>query len=64
MTLAVSPTVETELKNNIGIITISNPAKRNALCKSLLCQLNCALDEFQNEKIPVIILRAAPGVKV
>ena len=64
MTLAIGPTVETALKDKIGIITISNPAKRNALCKSLLHQLNCALDEFQKGKVPVVILRAAPGVKV
>jgi len=64
MTSAICTTVQVDVKDNIGVITLSNQAKRNALSKALLSDLNAALDNFQSKKIPVVILRAAPGVKI
>ncbi len=53
-----------EIKGRIGVITLSNPAKRNALSKEVLKGINSALDSFIKAKVAVAILRAAPGAKV
>ncbi|MDR3614235.1 MAG: methylmalonyl-CoA decarboxylase [Candidatus Obscuribacterales bacterium] len=57
-------TVISEVQNNIGIITLSNPGKRNALSQSLLMAMIDALEEFQLQRVPVVIIRAAAGVKI
>ena len=56
--------IESEVRERIGIITLANPTKRNALSKELLDGLNAALLEFRKNNVPVVILRAAPGIKV
>ena len=58
MTSTVSTTVKSDVKDNIGIITLSNQSKRNALSKALLQDLNSALADFVSKKIPVVILRS------
>jgi methylmalonyl-CoA decarboxylase len=64
MTSATGATVLTEIKDKIGVVTISNQAKSNALSKDLLEKLNVALDDFNSRKCAVVVLRAAPNVKV
>ncbi len=64
MTSAATSTVRTDVQGKIGVITISNPEKRNALSKPLLQGLNAALADFKNKEVAVAILRADPGVKV
>lgn len=64
MTSTVAPAVEIEIKDRVGIITIVNPAKRNALSKILLSQLSAALKDFTAKNVSVAILRASAGVKV
>lgn len=64
MTTAAKPTVLTKVENKIGTITISNPAKRNALSKPLLVDLCAALAEFERQRISVAIIRAESGVKI
>lgn len=64
MTSTIGATVLTEIKDKIGIITISNPKKRNALSKDLLEKLNVALDDFSSQQCAVVVLRAAANIKV
>jgi methylmalonyl-CoA decarboxylase len=56
--------VERAIKEGIGILTLNNAEKRNALSEALVDDLIGGLGEFQNNKIPVIILCAAGGAKV
>lgn len=56
--------VHTEIRDDIGIITIDNQAKRNALSKLLLQGINNALDDFQARNLPVVIIRAAKDIKI
>ncbi len=48
----------------IGVITLNNPAKRNALSTELINELCAALEEMRQQSARVVILRAAAGVKV
>ncbi|MBI4642573.1 MAG: methylmalonyl-CoA decarboxylase [Deltaproteobacteria bacterium] len=54
----------TELQDNIGIITLNNDRKRNALGKALINELIRALNEMIHQRVRALILRAKPGVKV
>jgi methylmalonyl-CoA decarboxylase len=56
--------VEQAIKEGVGILTLNNPAKRNALSEALANELIRGLVEFRNNKIPVVILRAADGSNV
>ncbi len=58
------PFILTEIRDAVGIITLSNPGKHNALAKPLVDELIAALGDFRSKKLRVTILRAAPGVKV
>jgi methylmalonyl-CoA decarboxylase len=53
-----------ETVGNIGVITLKNQAKRNALCHEMMRALTEAFARFAEAKIRVAILRAEPGVKV
>jgi len=53
-----------EIKNRIGIVTLNNPEKRNALSKDLLNELLSTFSELKNLKIRVVILRAHKDAKV
>ncbi len=57
-------TVGVKTSNNIGVITLNNPAKRNALNKELINDLCGALEEMRKQAARVVILRAAAGTKV
>lgn len=55
---------EKEIQDNVGIIILNNPKKRNALSEVLADEVIAALNEFQEKKIRVAILRAADGCSV
>jgi methylmalonyl-CoA decarboxylase len=56
--------VQKEIQNNIGIITLDNPKKLNALSSEMVSDIIEALDDFSAQKLPVVILKAAVGAKV
>ncbi|PKN17802.1 MAG: methylmalonyl-CoA decarboxylase [Deltaproteobacteria bacterium HGW-Deltaproteobacteria-6] len=56
--------IEQEIKEGIGILTLNNTRKRNALSEALVDELIGGLDDFQAKKIPVVILRSSDGAKV
>ncbi len=56
--------VQIEIHDKIGIITLNNPKKLNALSEELVDDIVAVLDRFKMEKIPVVILRAPLDVKV
>lgn len=53
--------VKVEFLEKVGIITLNNPQKLNALSAELVDDLMEALDNFQKQKIHIIILRALDG---
>jgi len=53
-----------EVKDGIGVLTLNNPARRNALSLELCAEMSAALEDLKTKKIPVIILRAEKGAKV
>jgi methylmalonyl-CoA decarboxylase len=53
-----------EIKDNIGILTLNNPEKRNALSFELCNELCAALTNFEEKKVPVVVLRAQKDAKV
>lgn len=54
----------TEQQDNIGIITLNNDRKRNALGRALISELIRALNEMIHQRLRVVIIRANPGAKV
>ena len=58
------PLIDKEVQDNIGIISLNNPQKRNALSHALVDGIVEALNDFQTRKIPVVIIRAAEGSPV
>lgn len=56
--------VQTEIRDNIGIITLDNAKKLNSLNEGLVNDIIEGLNTFKAEKIPVVILRAEDEVKV
>lgn len=56
--------VLTEIIENVGIITLNNPKKLNALSEEMVNNIIDALEDFHIKKLPVVILRATEDVKV
>ena len=56
--------IDKEVRDNIGIISLNNPQKRNALSHDLVSAIVEVLNDFQALKIPVVIIRAAKGIPV
>jgi methylmalonyl-CoA decarboxylase len=56
--------VISELKEQIGWITLNHDAKRNALSIDLLTELLQAIKSMKEEKARVIVIRANQGMKV
>jgi len=56
--------VTVEFSEKVGIITLNNTQKLNALSAELVDDIIEALDNFQKRKIHIIILRAPDGSKV
>jgi methylmalonyl-CoA decarboxylase len=59
-----APLVSSVVTDKIGVITLNNAAKRNALSAALLDAVIAALDSLKQQSVRVVILRAAPGMKV
>lgn len=53
-----------EVTKQIGIITLNNPVKKNALTSDMLNELITALREFEEQSVRTVIIRAEKGVKV
>jgi len=58
------PLIDKEVRDNVGIISLNNLQKRNALSQALVDTIIEALNDFQTCKLPVVILRAAEGSPV
>ena len=58
------PLVATSLENDIGTVTLNNSKKHNALSGALIADLLEAGKKLNASGAKVVILRAAPGVKV
>ncbi len=56
--------VESRMSNGIGVLTLNDPAKHNALSKQLIDQLCSALDQMRQFGARAVVLRALPGSKV
>jgi methylmalonyl-CoA decarboxylase len=56
--------VERTRSEGIGILTLNNNEKRNALSEALVDELIGGLDEFRDNRVSVVILCAAEGTKV
>ena len=56
--------VEMEVHGFIGIITMCNETKRNALSQHVCDELSALLDRCCSAGVRVVILRSSPGVKV
>lgn len=54
----------THMADNVGIMTLDHPEKRNALSEDLVQEMSQALESFQGHGIRVAILRAQPGARV
>ncbi len=55
---------QTEIADQIAIVTMNNPSMVNCLSTELVRGLLKAFDEFESAAVRVIILRANPGAKV
>lgn len=53
-----------EIKGLVGIITLNNYEKRNALSDALIREITAAFDDFLAARIRVVVLRAQPGARV
>ena len=56
--------VQSEVKNNIGLIVMNNPHKLNCLSSELVAGILRAFETLENARARVVILRAYPGAKV
>lgn len=56
--------INVEVTDNIGIICLNNPGKRNALSQELVQDTVQTLKDFRERKIAVVILRAPDGCSV
>ncbi|MFG1479117.1 methylmalonyl-CoA decarboxylase [Xanthobacter sp. V4C-4] len=59
-----APLVAFEIVDGVGILTLENRAKRNALSHALMNGVLAAFDTFRARKVRVVVVRAAPGMKV
>lgn len=57
-------TIGLEVEGLVGVITLRNPEKRNALTRSMMRAITAALAQFAAQKLRVVVLRAEAGVKV
>jgi methylmalonyl-CoA decarboxylase len=56
--------IEKDTRENVGLITLNSPRRRNALSTELIGELEEALEDFRKKKIPVVVLKAAEGSNV
>lgn len=53
-----------KIRDGVGTITFDHDAKRNALSRALIAEIEGALQEFAAAKARVVVIRAQPGAKV
>jgi methylmalonyl-CoA decarboxylase len=53
-----------EVRNQVGIISLNNPVKKNALTGDMLNEMISVFQEFESQNIRAVILRAGKGVDV
>jgi len=53
-----------EVKNQTGVITFHNPAKKNALTHKMLNEIISVLQDFEKQNVRAVIIRAEKGVDV
>ncbi len=53
-----------EIKENVGIVILNDPHKANCLSATLLQGLLRALDNFEQQMVRVVVIRAYPGAKI
>ena len=58
------PLVLSEVKDEVGILTLNHPQRRNALGEALISEILATLTEFSCQKVRVVVLRATPGSTV
>ncbi len=58
------PLVLTSVSDSIGVITLNNPQRRNALSSDLINEITNTLTAMASLDVRVVILRAAKGQKV
>lgn len=56
--------ITTETRGPIGLVTLDNPSRRNALGRTLVAEVIAALKDFTCRRLRVAVLRAAPGSRV
>ena len=56
--------VDAKIAKRIGVLTLNNPRKQNALSRELIDEVCAALEEMRRREARVIILRALPASKV
>jgi methylmalonyl-CoA decarboxylase len=58
------PLVRTEIADSIGTLFLDHYAKRNALSRQLVEDVQTAVDQFRRERVRVVVLRSATNEKV
>ena len=58
------PIVLSEIRDNIGVVTMNNAGKLNSLSTELVDGMLEAFDRFELDGVRVVVIRAACGVKV
>lgn len=58
------PLIHLDMEGYVGVLTIDNPAKRNALGAQMTDEMIAALKTLESEGARAVILRAKPGAKV
>jgi len=58
------PLVISQIKGRIGVLTLNNPRRRNALNNRLNAEMADALENFKTKKIRAVIIRAQKNAKV
>jgi methylmalonyl-CoA decarboxylase len=61
---AATALVGAETAGHVGILTLRNQARRNALTHQMMQDLSAALAAFTEEKLRVAVIRAEPGARV
>ena len=56
--------VQTESRNDVGIVTMNNRKKLNSLSSQLVAGILKAFDDFEKSKVRAVIIRAYQGAKV
>ncbi len=64
MTTDTSEIVAYTLENKVGVVTLNNPSRLNALSHALIEAAIAALEDLERRGAHVVVLRAAPGMKV